>query len=240
MRKIEKDTSLLERRKSYVYLQNEPEYILIQPVDENDAAMLEEQAEIISSKTTKAFLLAAFDIQNWNNELSPWDAPKVFGNEDFGHGASETLAFIENNLIPDIIDKYGLKKNIPIILGGYSLAAFFSLWCSYQTDTFSAIAAASPSVWFPGWMEYANTHKPKSEYVYLSLGDKEEKTKNKIMATVGDCIRAYHNHLTDADGIKSILEWNDGNHFKDSHIRCAKGFLWCLNNIQNFSSATKE
>ncbi|MBR1445101.1 MAG: hypothetical protein IJ583_16400 [Firmicutes bacterium] len=52
MRKIEKDTFLLERRKCFVYLQNNPEYILIQPVDENDAAMLENQAEIISSKTT--------------------------------------------------------------------------------------------------------------------------------------------------------------------------------------------
>ena len=197
MRKIEKDTFLSERRKCFVYLQNDPEYVLIQPVDENDVAMVEEQAELISLKTTKAFLLAAFEIQNWNKELSPWDAPKVFGNEDFGHGASETLAFIENSLIPDINGKYGLKKNIPIILGGYSLAAFFSLWCSYQTDTFSAIAAASPSVWFPGWMEYVNTHKPKSEYIYLSLGDKEEKTKNKIMAAVGDRIRTQYAQLND-------------------------------------------
>ena len=34
------------------------------------------------------FLLAAFDIRNWNQELSPWEAPPVWGTEAFGNGAA--------------------------------------------------------------------------------------------------------------------------------------------------------
>ena len=50
--------------------------------------------------------------------------------------------------------------------------------------------------------------------VYMSLGDKESKTRNPIMATVADKITAAHNILK-ASGVDTILEWNQGNHFKD-------------------------
>ena len=29
-----------------------------------------------------------------------------------------------------------------------------------------------------------------------------------------------------------ILEWNEGNHFKDPDIRTAKGFAWLLNHTK--------
>ncbi|MBR6090395.1 MAG: hypothetical protein IKP86_10705, partial [Anaerolineaceae bacterium] len=126
-------------------------------------------------------------------------------------------------------DRYKLSPEIPVILGGYSLAGLFSLWSVYQTDIFSAAAAVSPSVWFPGWMEYAQTRQPRTGKIYLSLGVKEEKTRNKTMAAVGDCIREQQK-LCDAHGIKNILEWNEGNHFTDPELRMAKGYAWCLKN----------
>ncbi len=112
-----------------------------------------------------------------------------------------------------------------VILGGYSLAALFALWAGYESSHFSGIAAASPSVWFPGWLDYVKVRKPLAKRIYLSLGDAEPKTRNLVMATVGDCIRemdallAHHPHT---------LEWNPGNHFKDADLRTAKAFLWCL------------
>ena len=63
--------------------------------------------------------------------------------------------------------------------------------------------------------------------MYLSLGNKEPKTKNRVMATVGDCIRRQQELLTEA-GIPNTLEWNEGNHFKDPDLRCARGFAWCI------------
>ena len=114
-------------------------------------------------------------------------------------------------------------------LGGYSLAGLFSLWASYQTDRFAGIAAASPSVWFPGFLPYMKEHENQSRAVYLSLGDKEEKTRNLVMATVGDCIREAHAWLQQC-GICSTLEWNPGNHFRDPGLRTAKAFAWIMKN----------
>ncbi len=48
--------------------------------------------------------------------------------------------------------------------------------CRLTTNAFTAIAAASPSVWYPGWMDFARTRQPKVPRIYLSLGDAEEKT----------------------------------------------------------------
>ncbi len=114
-----------------------------------------------------------------------------------------------------------------MILGGYSLAAFFSLWSAYRTDLFFAAACASPSVWFPLWMESARRNRPKADHIYLSLGDREERTKNPVMSKVGSCIREMESLLS-GQGVDVFLEWNRGNHFADTGLRCAKAFSWCL------------
>ena len=114
-------------------------------------------------------------------------------------------------------------------LGGYSLAAFFSLWAAYQTDRFRGIAAASPSVWFPGWDSFIKEHEIRSPVVYLSLGNREAKTRNKTMAAVADRIQQTHDRLEeDRNCMSCTLEWNQGNHFRDPDVRTAKGFAWVL------------
>lgn len=125
------------------------------------------------------------------------------------------------------IGKLHLVNAAPIktILGGYSLAALFALWAGYESSCFSGIAAASPSVWFSGWLDYAKARTPRAERIYLSLGDAEPQTRNRVMATVGDCIREMDALLADHP---HALEWNPGNHFKDADLRTAKAFLWCL------------
>ena len=103
----------------------------------------------------------------------------------------------------------------------------FALWAAYQTDAFIGVAAASPSIWFPGFTEYMRDNKIKTDMVYLSLGNREEKTKNPVMATVGDGIRKAKEILTGQE-IDCLLEWNEGNHFKESDLRTAKAFAWLL------------
>ena len=70
-------------------------------------------------------------------------------------------------------------------------------------------------------------HEIKSKYVYLSLGDKEEKTRNPVMATVAQRIREAYKNLQ-GQNIKSVLEWNEGNHFKEADLRTAKAFSWVM------------
>ena len=212
-----------------VYKEDKAAYLLIQPAD--DTSDMDKQAEYLKDSCDKGFIFVFFEVKNWNVELSPWRAEPVFGKEGFGEGAVDTLEFIQKILFPDISCRYGLNKNIPVVLGGYSLAALFCLWSAYQSDIFAAVSAVSPSVWFPKWTEYISGNKPRSKYIYLSLGDKEEKTRNKIMSTVGDRIKEQYESLNAYEDIKSVLEWNEGNHFKAADERTAKGFLWCMDKL---------
>ena len=212
-----------------IYTCESPKYLLIQPVDEHDLEVLDNEVAEIERRTTEPFILAAFRINDWNNELSPWEAPPVFGKQGFGSGAADTLGFIETKLIPEIISRFELPENIPIVIGGYSLAGLFALWSVYNSERFSAAAAASPSVWFPKWDDYMRTHTPKADCVYLSLGNKEEKTKNKVMAAVGERIREQYELIKDRD---CTLEWNEGSHFNQPDIRTAKAFAWCMDQLE--------
>ena len=85
----------------------------------------------------------------------------------------------------------------------------------------------SPSVWFPGWIEFATEKHILADKVYLSLGNREEKTNNRTMARVGDNIR-LQKELLDRQGVQSVLEWNEGNHFSAVEERTARGFRWTI------------
>lgn len=216
---------IIQEKKCCIYENGEAEALLIQAVDEHDNELLDREVAIIKELTNTPFTLAAFLIEDWNRELSPWEAPAVFGNESFGLGAAETLSYITGALLPEL-----QGENKRCYLGGYSLSGLFALWAAYQTDIFSGVAAVSPSVWFPGWDSYMETNSIKSAEVYLSLGSKEEKTKNKTMAAVGENIRRQYELLCSTDTLKRCeLEWNPGNHFMESDRRTAKGFAWLLN-----------
>ena len=193
--------------------------MLIQPVDDHDLAGIETEAKTITELVGGDFRLIAVKIEDWNRDLSPWEAPPVFGKEAFGGGAAETLAeFLK--LCDDKSKRY--------YIGGYSLAGLFALWAVCQTDAFAGVAAASPSVWFPGFADYVKEHGVQCGHIYLSLGDREELTRNPVMATVGDRIRELYTFLS-AQGTGCVLEWNPGSHFKDADLRTARAFAWLLN-----------
>ena len=84
------------------YGKKNPQYLLLQPVNEPHSQMLDQQIRFMTEHTEKSFLLVSFLVKDWNQDLSPWCAPAVFRKEDFGKGAGETLAFIEKMLIPEI------------------------------------------------------------------------------------------------------------------------------------------
>ena len=194
---------------------------LVQTVDEHDIAGMDDEVAEIQRLSGKEFRLLAVKVDSWNLDLSPWSAPAAFGKDDFGDGAGELLTEILK-LCQDESKIY--------YLGGYSLAALFSLWAAYQTDKFAGIAAASPSMWFPGFAGYMKSNAIQCSNVYLSLGDKEEKTKNAVMASVGDCIRDGYAWLKE-QRINCTLEWNTGGHFKEPEIRTARAFAWLLSSV---------
>ena len=182
---------------------------------------MDNEVAAIAQGAAHPFLFATVPVKNWNDELSPWEAPAVWGKESFGGNAADTLRFLTEQVIPSLKQQFDLPENVKIILGGYSLAGLFALWASTQTDLFYGVAAASPSVWFPGWMEFEQQRPIQTQHIYLSLGDKEEHTKSAVMAVVGDNIRTLHSRLA-ARGADCTFEWNSGGHFKDADLRTAK------------------
>jgi len=207
------------------------EYLLLQMTDEHELQHMDNEISAIAQGSAHSFLFAAVPVKNWNDALSPWEAPAVWGTQGFGGNAMDTLRFLIEQVIPTLKQQFDLPEDIKIILGGYSLAGLFALWASTQTALFSGVAAASPSVWFPGWMEFEQQHPIQAQRIYLSLGDKEEHTKNAVMAVVGNNIRTLHSQLI-ARGADCTLEWNSGGHFKDADLRTARAFRWVMEDIR--------
>ena len=199
--------------------------VLLEPQGGHDPVSEQKEYELIREFSGREdFLLVTVPVDSWNRDLSPWNAPPVFGKELFGDGAKETLRRIEEELIP------AFSGDRIFLLGGYSLAGLFALWAAYESGRFSGVAACSPSVWFPGFMDFQENHEIRTDTVYLSLGDREEKAKNRVFAAVGDCIRES-DRLMRKRGVNCLLEWNQGNHFVDGEIRTAKGFAWLLRQL---------
>ena len=192
--------------------------VLIEPIHVPEG--MAEEAGMIRKLAGRDFRLLAVRV-DWFQDLSPWSAPAVSGNTSFGNGAEDTL-----KKILGLTGEPGKRY----VLGGYSMGGLFALWAASRTDAFSAVAAASPSVWFPGFTEYLFSAGIRAGRVYLSLGDREEKTRNPVMAAVGERIREIHAWLQQ-QAIPCCLEWNEGNHFRDLEERMAKGFAWAMRGV---------
>jgi len=210
---------------SFGFPETDADTLLLQMVDDHDMEVIEREVSYIREMTKgQRFCLKAIKVNSWNRDLSPWPAEAVFGNEGFGEGAADTLAFLMKEVLHDPA-AYRRKY-----LGGYSLAGLFALWAGYRTNAFDGIAAASPSVWFPHFTEYMKNNEILADAVYLSLGDREERTRNAVMSRVGSSIRCAYTIITGA-GKDCTLEWNKGNHFKEPDLRTAKAFAWLMNNV---------
>ena len=199
---------------------------VIQPMDGREISSVELQMRLIDKLCPgMEFSMLAVEIMDWGAELTPWSAENVPGRTGFSGGAETFLWELETRILPQFEQK--AVKPRKTILAGYSLAGLFALWAAYRSSRFDAAAAVSPSVWYPGWLEFAQGGKPMAEAVYLSLGDKEEKTRHPLMSQVGQAIREQYALLQQA-GIPCTLEWNPGNHFRDVEHRMAAGIAWTL------------
>ena len=207
--------------KLLLYQGDNPRFLCVQLMVEEESAFVQEEIAYLKAHYTKDFAFIGYPVASWNDALSPWPAKAIFGKEDFGGKGQNTLNELEH-----LIKEYAM----PVILGGYSLAGLFNLLAGYQSSAFKALACASPSVWYEGWDEFIKTHPMQAKYVYLSLGDKEDKTKNPTMQKVRERILLQEDLLL-KQGVTTTLEWNEGNHFKDVGLRLSKAFGWCLKQL---------
>lgn len=217
-------------RACHVVEQAGPQCLLVQPLGVHETDTLPNEIEEIAAASSMPFAMAAFEIVDWERDLMPWGDPAVSKRPEAGTGAVDTLQYLLDGLLPWLKERYG---ELPVVLGGYSLAGLFSLWSARENNAFTGIAAASPSVWIQGWPEYAASHPLQARQVYLSLGEHEEKTRNRAIAQVGERIRNEHALLERQLGESNCtLEWNPGGHFVDCERRLARAFIWNLRKLE--------
>ena len=76
-------------------------YVLIQAIDKRDLSNFEAEIAAIKTLTRKPFLMLAVEVDDWNRDLSPWQAPAVSENMPFGGGAAKVLDFINSQCCDD-------------------------------------------------------------------------------------------------------------------------------------------
>ena len=185
--------------------------------------------EEVPKLTSKDFHLLCVSNINWNHDMSPWCCPPIMSQDtDYTGGADQYLALLLEKILPEGLNKLAGKPS-HICIAGYSLAGLFALYALYRTEDFDRAASMSGSLWYPDFREYVESHemKRRPDRLYLSLGDKEAKTRNPYMKTVREnteAIAAYYK----AAGLQVTWELNPGNHFRDAELRIAKGIAAIL------------
>ncbi len=199
--------------------------IVLNTFEGGGAPVLEEARKLGGSD----FSLLSVGGLDWNRDMSPWEcAPVMAQDEGYAGGADSYLSLLLEEILPE-----GLKRlpESPSWTGiaGYSLAGLFALYALYRTDTFARAASMSGSLWFPGFGDFVRSHDMKRapEKLYLSLGDKEAKTRNPYLKTVQENTEAAVQLYRDR-GLDVTWELNPGNHFRDAEKRSAKGILGIL------------
>lgn len=173
-----------------------------------------EQAEELQAllPMPRPALVALYDL-DWNADLSPWPAEKVFrGGEDFAGRADAFLQELTEEIIPAV-------ETVPCarrILAGYSLGGLFAVYAGLNTDAFHRIASVSGSMWYDGFADYALARPCLADMAYMSLGDKEKHTRNRRMACIEEASRTVAAHL----GCPLVM--NPGGHFDDELPRLAR------------------
>ena len=216
-------------RNCLLYGLENPKCLLIWMLGSDERNDVAGMAAMIAAECDVPFVMAACFINDWESELTPWADPALSKCPEVGSMAQQTLRNVTEDILSELFKQY---RKLPVVLGGYSLAGMFALWAASETDCLDGVAAASPSLWIRDWLPYAEAHPLKAKQAYLSLGDREEKTRNPVLSRVGDCVRSEYDLLKRQLGeTNCVLEWNVGGHFADADKRLAKGFVWNLRRI---------
>ena len=161
--------------------------------------------------------------------LTPWPADPVRkGQAPFPGEAPKHLQMLCEEIVPEVECQLPVPSTYKA-LAGYSLAGLFTLWSATQTGIFRRLACASASFWYPKFLPFLERHPfvANPERVYLSLGDKESKTRHPLMQQIETDTAAVLRLLQER-GITTHFELNPGNHFTEPSLRMAKAIRWML------------
>lgn len=157
--------------------------------------------------------IVAISGMKWNDDLTPWKAPALNPKEeDFKGKAKNFLSSLLSDLF--INTEQSLRLNHPKRhLIGISLSGLFSLWASTETNKFNSVASISGSLWYDGFVEWFKEQELHADRYFLSLGNKEVKSKNERLASVESCTESILQIIQDKSKEVTFIS-DEGNHFE--------------------------
>ncbi|MBQ9275835.1 MAG: hypothetical protein IJ228_13600 [Succinivibrio sp.] len=171
--------------------------------------------------------LAAISALEWDCDLIPWEAPAPFaGRPPYQAGAAAYLKRLKEIIVPEIHNSLtGTPKFTG--LAGYSLGGLFALYAACSGSPFTHFASASGSLWYPGFADYlSRANCPDSvKHVYLSLGDKEAATRNRVLRQV-ECATRRTLSCLQQRGIDCVFVAERGGHNTQCDERMARALRW--------------
>lgn len=202
----------------YFYADSQQVAYILTPMSLND-----KDVEALTAKyNINLIVISGMD---WNDDMTPWSAPGITrGEKDFGNNAEAFLATLTNKIIPEAEATFALNPTARI-LAGISLSGMFALWAWFKSDVFSTIISISGSLWYPDFADWfckqpiINSHGK----IYLSLGDKEAKTKSAPFNSVNDATLQIVDYLKQ-NHIDVHFEYSQGNHFSPVIPRIDRAF----------------
>ena len=175
------------------------------------------------------FSLAVITGLDWDEDLTPWPAPSAFrGGKSYGGRADAFLEALTDSILPKVLAEL---PEAPRWLGlaGYSLAGLFALYAPCRTKAFARVASASGSMWYPGFLDFVRERgfARQPDRVFLSVGDREARTRNPMLRPVEENTRALA-ELYAGQGIPTAFELNPGGHFQQPVERTARAIAWLV------------
>ncbi len=158
-------TMQIGNRPCRIYGEAHAEYLLLQMTGEHELQSMDSEIAAIA-QSAHHFLFAAMPVESWNDALSPWEAPAVWGKQGFGGKAADTLRFLTEQVIPTLKQQFPLPENVKIILGGYSLAG--CLHCGHPPRQICSMVSPPPRPlcgFRTGWSLNSSTRYRHSAFI---------------------------------------------------------------------------
>ena len=202
--------------------------LIVIPSFEDNASQIIEKVKLLTDKDFSLLIIYGFE---WNNNLSPYKASAIFkGASDFKGEAKDFLDSVILKLISEVTTKENIRPIYNALIG-YSMAGLFAVYALFKTDAFLKVGSVSGSLWYPNFIDFIKNSEVLHSIstFYMSLGDKEKKTKNQMMSQVETNSLIIFDRIS-SKILHSKFEFNKGNHFQDETFRVARCIVYLLSN----------
>lgn len=112
--------------------------------------------------------LVMLEVENWNRDLSPWWAERLFfKGEDFSGGGKEYLMDFCGQVVPSIERWYQGEGSVERrMIGGYSMGGLFALYALCESQIFTDMISVSGSLWYDGIKAYVSEQMCGKEHCF--------------------------------------------------------------------------